>query len=138
MGVGYEHAVSVPVEEVLPTMGHMNALRAMRLPDEPRVSIRVKNIDRLRIPGSFDVSVLAEGTVIAKRAFFQPTTPQECPGCSKKGIVSFDFVVPFSKAKGDVAVAINLIRDGKRRQVPLFSCGSPTVNVRLLLEDERP
>ena len=138
LGIGYEHPVVERIPFFSSMMGHMEAHSSMSVPTTSDVSVRVKGIDRLKIPGSFDVSLLVDGNTIAKRGFFQPTTPRECAGCSKKGIVSLDFVVPDSAIRGELSVAIKLIRDGKSRLVPLASCGNPTINVRLLLKDERP
>jgi tyrosinase len=59
--------------------------------------VRVKNFDRLYIPGSFIVNLLADGEPIAKRAFLQPKSPRDCAACAKLALVNIDFRVDQEK-----------------------------------------
>jgi len=102
------------------------------------VSVRVKNIDRLNIPGSFVVSLLADGEPIAKRAFFQPTSPRQCDNCRTQPLVNIDFRLD-QEALLDrkLSVAIDVpAHEEIGTRFPLSQAGNPTVNARLLLSDE--
>lgn len=117
--------------------GSIKASHRFELSAPGKVSVRVKNIDRLQIPGSFDVCLHVGDKIIAKQGFFQSTTPQHCKTCKKNALVSFDFVVDQSELlDGKVYVTIHLLREeGVGGIFPLSTCGDPTVNIRLLLEE---
>ncbi len=58
-----------PAEVTLENMfGSIEAARSFSIKRSTPVSVRVKDIDRLNIPGSFVVSLLADGEPIAKRS----------------------------------------------------------------------
>ncbi|MFA0812345.1 tyrosinase family protein [Microbulbifer epialgicus] len=135
LGVGYEHPTQPEIIERIPLLGNIFATHMLSVEKTKRVSVRIKNLDRLKIPGSFSVSLLVDGKTICKKGFFQPTTPAECRACSEKGLVSFDFLVTQDELRGEVSIAVELLRDGKRRKIPLSTCGDPTLNFRLLIED---
>lgn len=101
------------------------------------VSVRVKNIDRLQIPGSFDVVLSIGDRAVGRQAFFQSTTPKHCASCRKNALVSVDFILDQDELNdGAVHVMIEMLRETKLgRQLPLSACGNPSVNVRLLLEN---
>ncbi len=113
--------------------GAMMANKAFEIDDTKRASLRVKDVDRLKIPGSFDVVLEVKGKEIGRKAFFQSTTPVKCENCRKKAISHFDFEVNVSALDGPVTVKILLLRNGREINFPLSSCGNPTVNARLLL-----
>ncbi len=117
--------------------GNFMAKSAFQLSADPKVSVRVKGIDRLKIPGSFDVYLYVGDEVIAKQGFFQSTASTHCGTCRKKGIINIDFKVHQSKLMGGkVYTKIKVLRpSGTAREFPLVNCGDPTINVRLLLED---
>ena len=100
-------------------------------------SVRVKNIDRLEIPGSFDVVLWVGVKEVGRQGFFQSTTPKHCASCRRNALVSIDFVVDQKELQGGkLRVTIETLREPPhRRQFPLAACGNPSVNVRLLLED---
>ena len=98
-----------------------------------RVSVRAKNINRLRIPGSFDVVLQARGKEVARRAIFQSSTPSHCATCRKLGLVNFDFEVPLAKLKGPLSISIVHRRNGREMTFPISQAGQPTINARLLL-----
>lgn len=135
--VDYIHPVSEQsVNMIKPRFGNFVAGQPFELSTIPKVSVRVKGIDRLAIPGSFDVLLQVGDQVIAKQGFFQSTASQHCETCRKKGLINIDFLVEQSDLLGGkIQVLINLLRsNGTTTPFPLSSCGNPTINIRLLLE----
>lgn len=102
------------------------------------VSLRVKNVDRLKIPGAFTVSVYLGGELLQTRFFFQATKPGNCANCVKQALVSFDFEFEnerLQKADGKVKVEIQLSRadnEGNRPVIPFREIGNPTISIRLI------
>jgi hypothetical protein len=139
-GISYEEPPTVTEEEVgLENLtGSVEAARSFKIRSSAPVSVRVKDIDRLSIPGSFAVNLLADGEPIAKRAFFQPRSPRDCENCKKQALVNIDFRIDQEKLldrKLSVEIEVLAHREiGKR--FPLSQAGNPTINARLLLEDE--
>jgi tyrosinase len=118
-------------------VGSMDAARTFTIRRAPKVSIMVKDIDRLNIPGSFVVQLLANNELVAERAFFQPNKPRDCANCRKLGLVSVNFRVDQDKVLDrKLSVAIEVPdHEGIGKRFPLSSVGNPTINARLLLED---
>ena len=119
-------------------VGSVEAARAFSIKRSAPVSVRVKDIDRLNIPGSFAVKLLADGEPIAKRAFFQPKSPQNCDNCRKQARINIDFRIEHEKLldrKLSVEIEVLGHQDIGPR-FPLSQAGNPTVNARLLLDDE--
>jgi hypothetical protein len=120
-------------------LGSVDAARSFTIKRSSPVSVRVKGIDRLAIPGSFSVHLLADGEVIAKRGFFQPTRPRECETCVKNAIVNIDFRLDQEqildrKLSVEIEPVAGFEDVGPR--FPLSRAGNPTINARLLLEDD--
>lgn len=121
--------------------GHIEAVRTFSIPTTERYSVRVKNINRLGIPGSFSVVLYAGDRVLDRTRIFQPSTPRDCSNCRRHGVFSTDFIVDRSAFNpGDeLRVAIELERRGSAiENIPLAQAGNPTLNVRLLLSTEWP
>lgn len=118
--------------------GSASAQRQVGLSSPKEVSVRVKGINRLSIPGSFIVHLMKDGTPIASNGFFQPQNPNSCETCKKNGEAHFDFLLPLKAIeKGKLTVGIEMTRpDRVGRWFPLTNAGNPTINVRLLLKDE--
>jgi tyrosinase len=119
-------------------VGSLEAARSFSIKRSSPVSVRVKGIDRLAVPGSFVVNLLADGKPIAKRAFFQPKSPRDCDTCRTHGLVNIDFRLDQEKIldrKLSVEIEVPAHR-GMGTRFPLSRAGNPTVNARLLLEDE--
>ena len=120
------------------TVGSLDAARTFSIKRSSPVSVRVKGIDRLNIPGSFIVNLLADGQPIAKRFFFQPNQPRDCETCRKHGIVNIDFRVDQDTIL-DRRLSVTIEVPGHGAEVgtlfPLAQAGNPTINARLLLED---
>ena len=133
-----------PPREGAPVMGSENktgniaAARQFRIDGSAPLSIRVKDIDRTKIPGTFVVHLLANGKVVARQAFFQPTDMGICPNCSKNAKVSVDFRIDSTKVL-DKDLTIEIHVPGQRdigTRFPLSSVGEPTINVRHLVEGD--
>jgi tyrosinase len=140
LGVGYEELPKPDGEVVLRnTVGSVEAGRSFRINSSSPVSVRVKDIARLGIPGSFDVHLLADGEVIATRGFFQATRPNECENCVKKPLININFRLDQDQILDrKLSVEIEPLAgfEGIGDRIPLSAVGNPTVNARLLLEDE--
>jgi tyrosinase len=118
--------------------GNIAADQVFNIPVRSRLSVRIKNIARLSIPGSFKVHLMADGKSVVSHAFFQGTEPDRCPSCVKREKVDIDLRVNRSSVAGkklDVRIEA-LTRTGKVRWIPLNEVGSPTINVRELLTAE--
>lgn len=118
--------------------GHVAATRAFAIPHSAPVSVRVKDINRMNIPGTFVVHLLADGEPVAKQAFFQPKSPRDCTNCSKQALVSIDMRVDQEKIQGrtlSVAIEVPTLGENRMGAFPLSSAGNPTINARLLLEE---
>ena len=111
---------------------------AFTLSNLSHVSLRVKDVNRLKIPGSFTVSLFLGEELLQTRHFLQPTKPGKCENCVKQALVSFDFEFEFEKlqeANGEVRVEIQLSHNdehGKRPFIPFRKAGNPTINIRLI------
>jgi len=139
-GIGYDQLMGVPAVMAAAfenKVGSLDASRSFTIRRSTPVSVQVKNIDRLNIPGSFSVTLLADGEAVARRAFFQPNKPRDCATCRKIGLVSLNFRVPADKILDKkLSVAIDVLnQENIGTRFPLSSAGNPTINVRLLLED---
>jgi hypothetical protein len=117
--------------------GSIEANRPFIIRRQPEISLLIKNINRLNIPGSFVVTLLADGAPIAHRAFFQPNPPRDCANCRKLGLVSVNFRVELDQILDrTLSIAIEIpSQEDIGEQFPLSAVGNPTINARLLLED---
>lgn len=135
--VDYEHpAEEVPMGFAREAFGSMRARELRGLHSGARVSVRVKGIDRLKIPGSFTVRLFAGDDVIARQAFFQARNPRACSACVRQGIVDIDFEVGLHQLqRAPLRVELEpMWPDAMGRTFPLSTAGDPTINMRLLLE----
>ena len=135
-GISYEpEGPEVTLEN---KVGSVSAAQMFSIQRSAPASVRVKNIDRLNIPGSFAVKLLADGEPIAKRAFFQPDSPRNCENCREHALINIDFRVEQEKLLDrKLSVEIDVLgQEGIGAHFPLSQAGNPTINVRLLLEDE--
>ncbi|QJE94911.1 tyrosinase family protein [Luteolibacter luteus] len=102
------------------------------------VNVRVKGLNRLKIPGSFSVHLQKDGKTIASTAFFQPNEADKCENCVNNAIVHFDFELPLEEVTGGkLSVQVeplnkNVVGD----RFPNKLMGNPTVEARLLLSNE--
>jgi tyrosinase len=118
--------------------GNVAAAKSFRIDSASPLSVRVKDINRAGIPGTFVVHLLADGKEVARQAFFQPTKPGICPNCSENAQVAVDFQVAPAKIL-DKNLTVEIHVPGQRAigtRFPLAKAGSPTINVRHLLEGD--
>ncbi|MGH3767786.1 MAG: tyrosinase family protein [Pseudonocardiaceae bacterium] len=119
-----------------PGFGNFTAARRMRVQEDPLVSVRLKGIDRLAIPGSFQAILKADGEPIGRRGFFQATDPNRCENCRENAVVDLDFLVDAAAIRGrDLTVDLEVVGtpEGMSPRFPLSACGDPTLNVRMLI-----
>jgi hypothetical protein len=115
--------------------GNIPIDRSFRLLSTQLLSVRVKGIERLRIPGTFVVHLMADEKSIARRAFFQAEEPAKCPTCVRHAKVDVDLIVDRSEMENKrLEVRLETL-DPMRVDpwVPLSQVGFPTINVRELL-----
>ncbi|WP_165422228.1 tyrosinase family protein [Rhizobium ruizarguesonis] len=137
LGIAYEQDPAESIVAFENLAGHMEAGRSFRISKAAPISVRVKGIARLNIPGSFVVNLLADGKPIAKRAFFQPNAPRSCPTCALKALVNIDFRIDLRKiVDRKLSVKIEVPSQTEMGILfPLSEAGNPTINARLLLAD---
>jgi hypothetical protein len=117
--------------------GNIAAAKRFRIDSAAPLSIRVKDIDRSRIPGTFVVHLLADGTEVGRQAFFQPTDPGLCVNCSANAKAAIDFHIDAAKILGKT-LSVEIHVPGQRdigTRFPLSQAGEPTINVRHLLDE---
>ena len=118
--------------------GNIAAGKNFRIDSAAPLSVRVKDIDRSAIPGTFVVRLLADGKQVARQAFFQPTNPNICPSCSKEAKVSVDFRIDPAKIL-DKSLSVEIHVPAQKAigsRFPLSKAGNPTINVRHLIDGE--
>ena len=99
----------------------------------------VKDIDRIKIPGSFRALIEAGGKVVARKTFFQSMNPGECDNCRDRAKINLDFVVDIADIEGKALMPrIKVLNPepGLGHNVPLHSCGSPTLNIQQLIQTD--
>lgn len=119
-------------------VGSIEAARSFSIKSPAPISLRVKGIDRLNIPGSFVVKLMADGETIAKRAFMQPAQPRKNAECTRTPTVNLDFLMDRADIV-DKRLHVEIEVPGHREigaKFPLLEAGNPTINARLLLQDE--
>ena len=138
-GIAYDELAVRSQEVALENKtGSVSAAHRFSIKRTDPVSVRVKDIDRLGIPGSFEVNLLADGEVIATRAFFQPKSPRDCANCRQRALVNIDFRIDADKILDrQLSIEIEVPRlEESGTQFPLSQAGNPTINARLLLGEE--
>lgn len=145
-GIGYGPAAvpepDVPLAGIARArVGSAPASEALQVRSAPRVSVRLKGVERLSVPGTFQAVLRADGVELGRRVVFQLDDPKLCDGCRERPVADLDFDVEVDAVLGkELRADIELL--GPRaerlgRRFPLRSCGNPTLNVRLLLEEVR-
>jgi hypothetical protein len=137
-GISYDK-LDLSEEDVLENkVGSIDAARSFSIKSSSPVSVAVKDIDRLNIPGSFVVNLLADGEPVAQQYFFQPDEPRGCANCVKNGLVNVQFHLDQADLldkKLSVSIAVPS-HEGIGTPFPMSQVGNPTINARLLLDDE--
>ncbi|MBD9628015.1 tyrosinase family protein [Ensifer sp. ENS06] len=117
--------------------GNISADQVFRVQRRSRLSVRVKGIARLAVPGSFNVHLMADGKSVARHAFFQGTEPGRCPSCVRRETVNIDLRVDRAAIVGKaLSVRIEALSAEKDRWISLSEVGAPTINIRELLTAE--
>jgi hypothetical protein len=139
-GISYEEQGVVSREAVplVNAAGSLEAARSFSIRRSAPASVRVKGIDRLSIPGSFAVKLLADGEPIAKRFFFQPKSPRDCETCKTNAVINIDFRIDQEKLLDrKLSVEIDVpSQEAMGARFPLTQAGNPSINARLLLEEQ--
>ena len=140
--VAYEDSkATVPAfdEFIVASTGGVRAERSFRVPTLERYSVRVKDINRLDIPGSFEVVLMSGEHALDRTRIFQPPHPQECENCKRHGVFSTDFIVDRSDLSTDSKLSVDILvenKQGETTKFPLEKAGNPTINIRLLLAQD--
>lgn len=137
LGISYDKLPMKPDAAQLENkVGSIEAARAFTIRPSSPVSVRVKGINRLNIPGTFRVTLLADGEPLARRAFFQSKRPRDCGTCREQALVNLDFRIDQDKLMGHkLSVVIDLAGQEDIGHFPLSQAGNPTINARLLLDE---
>lgn len=126
-------------EMILASRGNTEAARSFSVHTTERYSVRIKDINRLDIPGSFTLALYSGENVLAKTRIFQPSSPRDCANCTKHAVFSTDFIVERSEflSESSLRVAIE-VSDGSGglQEIPISQAGNPTINIRLLLNSK--
>jgi len=140
-GIDYGPAAETPTPVNLRAagLGSRVATRNVRVADQPQVSVMLKGIDRLSIPGTFRATLKVDGEPLARKVFFQATEPRTCEACRNEPIADLVFLADADRVVGRaVTVDVEVLdRDDPRKGalLPPRVYGHPTINVRLLLEE---
>ncbi len=134
LDVDYIH----PANEVLPEakaplVAGAIAKFGVSVPDTDALLVKVCGVDRLKIPGSFDLVLTANDEPIRHLAVFQSSTPQHCDTCRKANIFVGVFEIDRKEITGRrLAARIEMIdRSGNRSAFPLSQAGEPRISVSL-------
>lgn len=102
------------------------------------VNVRVGNLNRLKIPGSFSVHLMQDGKRLASKAFFQPNEADKCEKCVGNAIVNFDFKLPLEVvSKGKLSVWVEPVdKSVVGERFPNKLMGNPTLEAQFLLSTE--
>jgi len=137
LGVGYQNPA--PQEPaMMPKMKRASLASDKFTVNTDMVNVRVKGLNRLKIPGSFKVHLLRDGEVIASRGFFQPNNVETCENCVNNAVVHFDFRLPLESVRnGKLEVTVEpLDKSFVGDRFPNKLMGNPTVDVRFLVSNE--
>ncbi len=136
MGVDYELPPGPESHDMFEVWtAERSGQKSISIARTPKVMVRLEGFERLGIPGSVLIELLAAEQVVASHYIFQSTVPENCPTCREKGRVNIDFEVPLSSVE-EVKLGVKVTcvgTKGKRENVPLEDCGNPTLSVRLPL-----
>jgi hypothetical protein len=106
---------------------------------EPQHAIvTVGGINRLKIPGSFQVHLFKDGKLLASRFMFQPVEADKCESCVNNAIAHFDFDLPLAQvAGGKLHVEVEPVdKSSVGARFPVKMMGQPTISVHLPLQTD--
>lgn len=136
-GIGYDQLL-VPSQPLKETMNKTLAESTFSIADDAMINVAVEGIERLRIPGSFVVNLLADGERVASRAFFQPDSPPTCKTCVTIPTVGLQLRVEQSEIVGKRLTIELEVPDQADigATFPLSQAGELTVRANLPIEGE--
>ena len=132
MDVDYVHPENEQIPTVAqPMLAGAVAMQGVLVPDPDQLVVKIRGVDRLQIPGSFDLILTADGAPIGRLPVFQSTTPKQCATCRKTAVFTGTFDVKRTEVKGRrLAARVEMIgRSGKRSAFPLSQAGAPRIDV---------
>lgn len=101
-----------------------------------KVSLRVKGVNRICIPGSFHVVLYVGGTEIGRDAFFQSTFSGNCENCVNQAKIDFDFIFDRSLLSDEDGnpkeIKVEIINAVNNQVHEFEEIGNPTINIRML------
>lgn len=102
------------------------------------VNVRVSDVDRLNIPGSFSVHLLKDGKILASKSVFQPQDPNQCRNCKQNGLANFDFELPLKEVSdGKLSVQVEPVnKDFVGDKFPDKMMGNPKVDIHMRLQHD--
>ena len=133
LGVDYE-LPPVPADTSMTDVWTAAELGNKRLilADTPKVIVRLEGFERLGVPGSVLIELLAGDEVIATHDIFQSTVPEKCPTCRKNARVNVDFEVDRNTIQGrEITTRVTAIgAKGKQTIMSLKDLGDPKFSIR--------
>lgn len=117
--------------------GTVRGASEMFVPPLKNVSVRLKDINRLEIPGSFRAIIEADGKEVGRKTFFQSSNPKVCDACRSQAMINLDFIVPIKEIEGKslrAKIHVLVPEPGLDSRFPLHACGNPTLNIRHLIQ----
>jgi hypothetical protein len=135
-GIDYEESTMAdrPLENQVRSLA---ASKSFTIKSSSEVAVRVENLERLKVPGSFIVHLLADGEPVASRAFFQPGNPSRCKTCATIPEVGLEFRLSAEKVL-DKSLSVKVEVPGQEEigaGFPLSSLGTPQIKASLLLDE---
>lgn len=140
--INYQHPPDTPLEfdeRLILASGNVQVEKSFLIASMDRYSVRVKDINRLNIRGSFDVVLYSGERIIDRTYIFQPSSPRNCDTCVKNGVFSTDFIVDKKDISIEEALRVAIKtrkQNGEWEEIPLSEAGNPTLNIRLLLNSD--
>jgi tyrosinase len=103
-----------------------------------RATVSVDGVNRLAIPGSFEVHLMKDGERLASRFLFQPEEVEKCETCVDNPIAHFDFDLPLDEvSKGRLTVQVEPIdKSFVGDRFPTKLMGEPKISVYLPVRTE--
>jgi hypothetical protein len=106
--------------------------------DPQRATVSVTGINRIKIPGSFEVHLMKDGKQIASRFMFQPDEADMCETCATNPIARFDWDLPLDEVSGGkLSVEVEPVnKDVVGPRFPAKLMGNPTIDVHIPLQTD--
>jgi hypothetical protein len=135
--IGYDELIA-PTAPLRSTANKTSVAGAFAIADDTIVNVAIEGIERLRIPGSFVVNLMADGERVASRAFFQPESPPTCKTCVTIPLVGLQLRIERSQISGK-RLTVELEVPGQQEigaKFPLSQAGELMVRVSVPIAGE--